>query len=53
MLAEVRMDGLELTTVPDPPGVVVVTTCAHRAPRAGTCEFILKRPGPTPLIEAV
>jgi DNA-binding NarL/FixJ family response regulator len=59
-----RMDGLELTRalagpgVSDPLRVVVVTTFdldeyVHAALRNGACGFLLKRSGPTLLVEAV
>ncbi|WP_163541529.1 response regulator [Occultella kanbiaonis] len=59
-----RMDGLELTralagpSVADPIRVVVVTTFdldsyVHTALRSGACGFLLKRSGPTLLVEAV
>ena len=67
VLADVRMprmDGLELTRalagpgVADPTRVVVVTTFdldeyVHAALRDGACGFLLKRSGPTLLVEAV
>ncbi|RZQ59289.1 response regulator [Amycolatopsis suaedae] len=54
-----RMDGLELTRrLPDSVRVVVVTTFdldsyVHSALRNGACGFLLKRSGPTLLVEAV
>jgi DNA-binding NarL/FixJ family response regulator len=59
-----RMDGLELTRalagpgVSDPLRVVVVTTFdldeyVHAALRNGACGFLLKRAGPTLLVEAI
>ncbi|MBB5790009.1 response regulator [Jiangella mangrovi] len=67
VLADIRMpgiDGLELTRrlagpgVPDPLRVVVVTTFdldtyVHAALAGGACGFLLKRSGPTLLVEAV
>ncbi|CAM4101024.1 response regulator transcription factor [Kibdelosporangium persicum] len=67
VLADIRMpglDGLELTRklagpgVPDPLRVIVVTTFdldeyVHTALRDGACGYLLKRSGPTLLIEAV
>ena len=67
VLADIRMprlDGLELTRrlagaeVSEPLRVVVVTTFdldeyAHAALRNGACGFLLKRSGPTLLVEAV
>ncbi|MFC8192577.1 response regulator [Cellulomonas sp. NPDC057328] len=67
VLADVRMpgtDGVELTRllagpgVPDPLRVVVVTTFdldeyVHAALRGGACGYLLKRSGPTLLVEAV
>nr|WP_202805796.1 response regulator transcription factor [Actinopolymorpha alba] len=67
VLADIRMprlDGLELTRqlagpdVEDPVKVVVVTTFdldeyVHTALRHGACGFLLKRSGPTLLVEAV
>lgn len=58
------LDGLELTRklagpgVPDPLRVIVVTTFdldeyVHTALRDGACGYLLKRSGPTLLIEAV
>ncbi|MEO3922549.1 response regulator transcription factor [Micromonosporaceae bacterium B7E4] len=67
VLADIRMpglDGLQLTrelagpTVADPVRVVVVTTFdldhyAYTALRNGACGFLLKRSGPTLMVEAV
>ncbi|SDR67984.1 DNA-binding response regulator, NarL/FixJ family, contains REC and HTH domains [Actinopolymorpha singaporensis] len=67
VIADIRMprlDGLELTRalagpdVPDPLRVVVVTTFdldeyVHTALAYGACGFLLKRAGPTLLVEAV
>ncbi|RKS08472.1 LuxR family two component transcriptional regulator [Nocardiopsis sp. Huas11] len=67
VLVDIRMpgmDGLELTRrlagpeVADPVRVVVVTTFdldgyVHAALRGGACGFLLKRSGPTLLVEAV
>ncbi|MFE3447037.1 response regulator [Nocardia sp. NPDC059180] len=67
VLADIRMpglDGLELTRrlagpgVPDPMRVIVVTTFdldeyVHTALRDGACGYLLKRSGPTLLIEAI
>ena len=67
VLADIRMprlDGLELTRrlagpdVADPMRVIVVTTFdldeyVHAALRNGACGFLLKRAGPTLLVEAV
>ena len=67
VLADIRMprlDGLEVTRqlagpeVSDPMKVVVVTTFdldeyVHTALRHGACGFLLKRSGPTLLIEAI
>jgi DNA-binding NarL/FixJ family response regulator len=67
LLADIRMprmDGLEVTRrlagpeAVDPVRVVVVTTFGldeyvHTALRNGACGFLLKRSGPTPLVEAV
>jgi DNA-binding NarL/FixJ family response regulator len=67
VLADVRMprrDGLEVTrtlagpNVPDPMRVVVITTFeldeyVYTALRNGACGFLLKRSGPTLLIEGV
>ena len=67
VLADVRMpvmDGLEVTRrlagpgVEDPVRVIVVTTFdldeyVHAALRHGACGFLLKRAGPTLLVEAV
>jgi DNA-binding NarL/FixJ family response regulator len=67
MLADIRMprmDGLELTRrlagpdVADPLRVIVVTTFdldeyVHTALRNGACGFLLKRAGPTLLVEAI
>jgi DNA-binding NarL/FixJ family response regulator len=67
MLADIRMprmDGLELTRrlagpdADDPVRVIVVTTFdldeyVHTALRNGACGFLLKRSGPTLLVEAV
>ncbi|MGW5364588.1 response regulator [Actinopolymorpha pittospori] len=67
VLADIRMprlDGLEVTRrlagpeVTDPMKVVVVTTFdldeyVHTALRHGACGFLLKRSGPTLLIEAI
>lgn len=67
VLADIRMpglDGLELTRklagpgVSDPTRVIVVTTFdldeyVHTALRDGACGYLLKRSGPTLLIEAI
>ncbi|NEW41576.1 response regulator [Nocardia cyriacigeorgica] len=67
VLADIRMpglDGLELTRrlagpgVPDPMRVIVVTTFdldeyVHTALRDGACGYLLKRSGPTLLVEAI
>src|SRR5690606_391327 len=67
VLADIRMpvlDGLELTRslagpgVADPVRVIVVTTFdldeyVHTALREGACGYLLKRSGPTLLVEAV
>lgn len=67
VLADIRMpgmDGLELTrklagpAVADPMRVIVVTTFdldeyVHTALRDGACGYLLKRSGPTLLIEAI
>lgn len=67
VLADIRMpglDGLELTRrlagpgVPDPMRVIVVTTFdldeyVHTALRDGACGYLLRRSGPTLLIEAI
>ncbi|MCC3763379.1 response regulator transcription factor [Glycomyces sp. TRM65418] len=67
VLADIRMpvmDGLELTRrlagpdVPDPINVVVVTTFdldeyVYTALRDGACGYLLKRSGPTLVIEAI
>lgn len=67
VLADIRMprlDGLAVTRllagpdVPDPTRVIVVTTFdldeyVHAALRNGACGFLLKRSGPTLLIEAI
>ncbi len=67
VLADIRMprlDGLELTRalagpdVTDPMRVVIVTTFdldeyVHAALRNGACGFLLKRAGPTLLVEAI
>lgn len=67
VLADIRMpglDGLELTRalagpeIADPVRVIVVTTFdqdeyVHTALRNGACGFLLKRSGPTLLVEAI